>query len=286
MAVIYGNLHVDEKYSKLFEPNLYYESVFVDGLTFTSKYEEKAGGIYVRKLSSTAVTPGAPGRDFTDVATSDTLIPIVLNNNFQKSNKIYNVQAENMEADVAREQFEVATKEVSEGWGQSALACLVTEAAQTASTDTTITTANLKKLILADRAKLVKAKAHPDVVMCSPDLFAILLETAGTQYTPVINDYANTNGQMGKWLGMTFIEANGLGATTATYYNAAGTLTTATFTKVEYVMYDHNAFSIVNNLEMARIVDSENFNGVKVQEEVNTGYKVTTGEAVLCKSMK
>ena len=285
MAVIYGNLHVDEKYSKLFEPNLYYESVFVDGLTFTSKYEEKAGGIFVRQIASSAVTPGTPGRDFTDVATSDTLIPIVLNNNFQKSNKIYNVQAENIEADVAREQFEIATKEVAEGWGQSAFACLVSEGS-TGSTDTTATTANLKKLILDERKALVKKKAHPDVVMCSPDFFALVLETAGTQYTPTINDYANTNGQMGKWLGMTFIEANGLGATTATYYNASGALTTATFTKVEFVMYDHNALSIVNNLEMARIIDSENFNGVKVQEEVNTGYKVTNADCVAVKKMK
>lgn len=285
MAVLYGNLHVDEKYSKYFEPNLYYESVFVDGLTFTSKYEEKAGGIFVRKIASSTVTPGTPGRDFTDVATSDTLIPIVLNNNFQKSNKIYNVQAENIEADVAREQFEIATKEVAEGWGQSALACLVSEGS-TGSTDTTATTANLKKLILDERKALVKKKAHPDTVMCSPDFFALVLETAGTQYTPTINDYANTNGQMGKWLGMNFIEANGLGATTATYYNAAGTLTTATFTKVEFVMYDHNALSIVNNLEMARIIDSENFNGVKVQEEVNTGYKVTNADCVAVKKMK
>lgn len=285
MAVIYGNLHVDEKYSKLFEPNLYYESVFVDGLTFTSKYEEKAGGIFVRQIASAPVTPGTPGRDFTDVATSDTLIPIVLNNNFQKSNKIYNVQAENIEADVAREQFEIATKEVAEGWGQSAFACLVSEGS-TGSTDTTATTANLKKLILDERKALVKKKAHPDVVMCSPDFFALVLETAGTQYTPTINDYANTNGQMGKWLGMTFIEANGLGATTATYYNASGALTTATLTKVEFVMYDHNALSIVNNLEMARIIDSENFNGVKVQEEVNTGYKVTNADCVAVKKMK
>lgn len=285
MAVIYGNLHVDEKYSKLFEPNLYYESIFVDGLTFTSKYEEKAGGIYVRQLASATVKPGTPGRDFSDVATSDTLIPIIMNNNFQKSNKIYNVQAENIEGDVAREQFEVATKEIAEGWGQSALACLVSEGG-TGSTDTTITTLTLKASVLAERKALVKKKAHPDTVMCSPDFFAMLLEVAGTQYTPVINDYANTNGQMGKWLGMTFIEAGGLGETSATYYNSAGSLTTATFGKVEFVMYDHNALSIVNNLEMARIIDSENFNGVKVQEEVNTGYKVTNADCVSVKKMK
>ena len=285
MAVVYGNLHVDEKYSKLFEPNLYYENIFADGLTFTSKYEEKAGGIFVRKLASASVAPGTPGRDFSDVATSDTLIPIVLNNNFQKSNKIYNVQAENIEANVAREQFEVATKEIGEGWGQSALASLVSEGTA-GTTDTTATTANLKKLILAERSALVKKKAKPDVVLCSPDFFALVLETAGTQYTPTINDFANTNGQMGKWLGMTFIEAGGLGETTATYYNASGTLVTATFTKVEFIMYDHEAFSIVNNLEMARIIDSENFNGVKVQEEVNAGYKVTNADRVAVKKMK
>lgn len=90
MAVIYRQIHVDEKYKATLEPNLYHKSPFADGKTFTSKYEEgAAGGIFVRKLVTTAVDVVTPGRDFQDEAVSDELIPVVFNNNYQKSKKIY-----------------------------------------------------------------------------------------------------------------------------------------------------------------------------------------------------
>lgn len=94
MSVKYNEQFVDEKYSSILEPNLYYGSVFVPGVTFTDKYQiGPAGGIYVHKLSTTACEVGTPGRDFTDEETKDTLIQIVMNNNYQKSKKIYGVQA-------------------------------------------------------------------------------------------------------------------------------------------------------------------------------------------------
>lgn len=94
MSVKYNNQFVDEKYSSILEPNLYYGSVFVPGVTFTDKYQiGPAGGIYVHKLSTTSCEVGKPGRDFTNEETSDELIQILLNNNYQKSKKIYGVQA-------------------------------------------------------------------------------------------------------------------------------------------------------------------------------------------------
>ena len=92
MAIQYNSLNVDEKYSSILEPNLYYNPVMVPGVTFTDKYEiGPAGQIFVHKLSTSAVVPGTPGRDFTDEAVQDELIPIRLNNNFQKSKKIYGI---------------------------------------------------------------------------------------------------------------------------------------------------------------------------------------------------
>ena len=133
---MYGQLHVDEKYSGILEPNLYHNSVFADGVTFTSKYQVgPAGGIYVRKLGTKPVAVGTPGRDFTDETTEDTLIPIVLNNNFQKSKKIYGVQAAAVNVALANEQLSIATKECGEGWNQSGIACLINEG--TVSSDTT-----------------------------------------------------------------------------------------------------------------------------------------------------
>ena len=123
MAVLYGNLHVDEKYSGILEPNLYHNSVFADGVTFTSKYQEgPAGGIFVRKLGTSAVEVGTPGRDFVDEVAQDELIPIVLNNNYQKSKKIYGVQAAAVNIKLGNEKLSIATQEVGEGWNQSGLA--------------------------------------------------------------------------------------------------------------------------------------------------------------------
>ena len=94
MAVLYGTQNVDEKYSSAIDPNLYSDTVLIPGVTYTEKYMEgPAGGIFVHKLDGgNTVKPGTPGRDFTDEAAKDELIPIVFNNNFQKSRKIYGVQ--------------------------------------------------------------------------------------------------------------------------------------------------------------------------------------------------
>ena len=283
MSVIYGSLNVDEKYSKLLEPNLYYPSFFIDGKTFTSKYEDgPAGGIYVHKLSTSATTPGTPGRDFVDEATSDTLIPIVLNNNYQKSKKIYGVQASAVAINLANEQLARATRENAEGMQLSGLACLVKEAGVTAST-ASLTTANFKKTILADRKAIVEGKGTADVLAMTPATFAMLLEIAGSEYTPESNEYANRNGRIGKWLGFDVYEVPALSAASGSYYNSAGSLVTASFTTCSYIMYNHEALSIVPNFEVARIVDSENFNGSKAQVELNVGFKVTSPEQVLVK---
>ena len=50
--------------------------------------------------------------------------------------------------------------------------------------------------------------------------------------------------------------------------------------KTNYIMYYHEALSIISNFEVARIVDSENFAGSKAQVEMNTGYKVTNNALV------
>ena len=103
----------------------------------------------------------------------------------------------------------------------------------------------------------------------------MLLEEAGDKFTPIRNDRIAATGSIGIYLGFTVIEDNGFAATNAKYINSAGTTTTATFGTVNFVMYNHKAFSIVNNLEVMRIVDSENFAGAKAQVEINSGYKVT-----------
>ena len=275
MGIKYGNLNVDEKYSGILEPNLYFDSILVPGVTYTDKYQTgPAGGIYVHKLDTTAVTVGTPGRDFTDEASSDTLIPILLNNNYMKSKKIYGVQAAAVDFDIANEQLSIATQEIKESRQQSALGCLVQEG--TKSNGAAIT-ANAVDAVLDEAAKIKKGKAN--VVFCSPDFYALVLKENGKDFTPAKNDEVAATGAIGDLYGFTWIRAAGLGEQEAKYYDSTGTLKTVALSKttpVDFILYNSEALSIVDNLESYRIVDSENFTGSKAQVEINTGMKVTT----------
>lgn len=282
MAIKYGNLNVDEKYSGILEPNLYFDSILVPGVTYTDKYQTgPAGGIYVHKLDTTAVTVGTPGRDFTDESSADTLIPILLNNNYMKSKKIYGVQAAAVSFDLANEQLSTATQEIKESRQQSALGCLVQEG--TKSNGAAIT-ANGVNAVLDEAAKIKKGKAN--VVLCSPDFYALVLKENGKDFTPAKNDEVAATGAIGDLYGFTWIRAAGLGEAEAKYYDSTGALKTVALNKaatsaadgsaVDFILYNSETLSIVDNLESYRIVDSENFTGSKAQAELNTGMKVTT----------
>lgn len=275
MPVMYNNQNVDEKYSSILEPNLYYGSIFVPDVTCTDKYQTgPAGGIYVHKLKTTPCEVGKPGRDFSDEETQDELIPILLNNNFQKSKKIYGVQAAAVGIDLANENLSIAIKETNEGRQQAALACLVQES--TASSITSAMTADtVKKDIIAVRTEFVKKKGAADIIMCSPDFYALVLEAAGKEFTPNTNDRIAASGNVGNWLGFTFIEAVGLSATNAKYYDSTGSLKTVAFAGIDFIMYNHAALSVIPNFETVRLRDSEIFVGTKAQVELNVGYKLT-----------
>ena len=279
MSVQINNQYVDERYSPILEPNLYYGSVFVPGVTCTDKYIlDSSGNIYIHKLKTSAVEVGKPGRDFNDVETSDDLLQIQFNNNFQKSRKIYGIQASEVGIDLANENLGAAIAECSEGWQLSAAACLVQES--TASTVTTaITLDELKADLIARRGEIVKKKGSADIILCSPDYYGKVLEYAGKDFSPSTNDKIVQSGNVGVWLGFTFVEFNGLAATEAKYYDSSNTLKTVKFAgatnPISYVMYNHNALSAITNFVTARLRDSENFVGTKAQVEMNAGFKFT-----------
>lgn len=59
------------------------------------------------------------------------------------------------------------------------------------------------------------------------------------------------------------------------YYDSTGAQKTVDMSTVQYVMYYHEALSVISNFEVARVIDSERFAGSLAQVEMNTGYKVT-----------
>ena len=281
MAVLYGQQYVDEKYSKTIEPNLYTDTVLIPGVTFTQKYMEgPAGGIFVHKLDSgNAVVPGTPGRDFTDEAAKDELIPIVFNNNFMKSRKIYGVQAAAVSFPMAEEYLSDALNVTKEGRQYSGLACLVKEG--TASEDTTAVTAeNAVEILTALRKQIKDNKGKANFAMVSTDVYAILLAKLGLAS---VMDPAVVSGELLKRFGLTIIECNGFDNETAKYYDRAGVLQTVDLTDVDMIVGYNEAFSLLDNFETYRIVDSENFSGSKAQVEYNTAFTVNSPSQVIVK---
>lgn len=281
MTIKYGDLHVDEKYKPTILPNLFFKTWLVPGVTFQDVSTDSAGGWFWHKLTSSgAAEPGTPGRDFNDEAAADTLVQATFNNNFQKSKKIYGVQAAAVAFPVANEHLALAINEVAEGKNLSGLACLITEGT-VSETTTAITKSNFDDNVLAERQKVVESKGTADTVLCSPAFFASMLGWAGTKYVPSTNEKliaAAAGGQVGSYLGMNWIECNGFASTNAIkYYDYSGTLRTvsaADLAQVDFIMYDHNALGVGDNFTMARLRDSENFAGTKAQTEDNVAFKV------------
>ena len=281
MAIKYGNLHVDEKYKPVVLPNLFYRTWMVPGVTFQDVSSDTNGAWFWNKLNSSgAAEPGTPGRDFNDEAAADTLVQATFNNNFQRSKKIYGVQAAAVAMPVANEHLGLAINEVAEGKNLSGLACLITEGTVSAKT-TAITKANFDEEVLAERQAVVEAKGTADTVLCSPAFFATMLSFAGTKYIPSTNEKllaAAAGGQVGSYLGMNWIEVNGFShKKEIKYYDYAGTLKTVTaadLALVDFIMYDHNAFGAGDNFTMARLRDSERFAGVLAQTEDNAALRV------------
>ncbi len=275
----YGGYNVVEKYSQIVEPNLYFDSIFQPGMTYNDQFQGDAdsGLVKIFKLPEDDVQdPKTPASDFSHEAAENELIDLRLNNLQSKSKKIYKIQANAVPYAMAEEHLALATQNCRQGWQASGLACLAHEGTVLDGT-TALTKANIKKEILDARKAIRIGKASANVVLASVAAYTTMLEAAGDQYTPVTNDQIMQTGQIGRWLGMLWIECNMLDSLDAAkYYDYAGTLQTVKLTDIDFIMYDWRGFSVVDNLETIRLKDSENFNGTLAQVEIDTGYRVPT----------
>ena len=282
MGILYGSLNVDTRYSSAIEPNLYADTVMIPGVTYTDKYEEgPAGQIMVHKLQKgNAITPGTPGRDFTDETLADDLIAISFNNNFQKSTKIYGVQSSAVAFNVAEEKLAQSLAMVREGRQYSALACLVYEGTKLEDTDA-ITAANAVAKLINMREQVKDNHGTVDVALVSTSVYALLLQNLGFTQN---SDPAIVNAELIRRFGMNIIECNAFDNSSAKFHDYAGTLRTVNLTGVDMIVYWHEAFSLIDNFEMYRLKDSENFAGVKAQVEENVAFRVTNADQVLIKT--
>jgi len=280
---------VDDRFSALVEPNLFDQNVFQPGLTFTDKYTLGAAGqIFIHKLGKVAVTAGEPGQDFNSVNTADQVISITLNKAFRRSEKIYGATAASVAYPIAAAHLEQALADVREGWNLEATKALVSEKFTPATGavigpvsvlgETALTAANIYASIVNDRSVLVANKARPDALIVSPAVYALLLQSPEFVRASDLAFEAASSGIVGRVAGLNVYEYSGM--PTGFDIRPGGSPITR---NIEYIMYDHDAFSIVTNVEVIRLVDSEVFSGTLAQVEVLSGFKLTNTDRAIVK---
>lgn len=282
MALVIGNATVATAMSPLVEDALYADEIFRDGVTFSSRYDVgNAGQIQVIKYTpDTSITPGVPGSDFTDTEYSNTVMEINCNNSFQKSVKVPNYFENTIPSNLLVSKTYEVTESLRVGRMKSGIAVLCHDGTA-AAYKTALSSVNLKTAILTDRAKLRKKNANPKVVIASVDTYMKMLQMAGTEYTPLMNERMNATAQVGTWLGMLWLECTILGETNLKYRDSDGAEQPVDTTGIDYIMYDGMAFTIIDKLSMLRVKESEHFMGSKIQEEIDTGFAVTNADCVL-----
>ena len=276
---------VDDRFSALVEPNLFDTNVFQPGITFTDKYTLGAAGqIFIHKLGKVTVSVSEPGVDFTNTNTADQTIAITLNKAFRRSEKIYGATAAAVAYPIAAAHLEQALADIREAWNQEAARVIVTSKINTATNavigaasvlgTTALTAENVYKSIVDDRAVLVGGGARPDALIVSPATYAFLLQSEEFVRASDLAYETAASGQVGRIAGLNVFEYQGLPAEV----DIDGTDRT-----VEYIMMDHDAFSIVTNVEVLRLIDSEVFNGTLAQVEIVSGMKLTNTDRALVK---
>lgn len=283
MALIVGNATVATGMSPIVEAGLYADQVFIDDVSFTSQYDlGQAGQIQVEKYTpDNSIEPKTPGSNFSDTEYSNTVININCVNSFQKSQKVPAYFEATMPTDVLMNKTLSVSMDIANGRQKAAIAALVDSVAATNGVE--LTADNIKVEILASRKDLRDKNASPDVVIASVETYSSMLELAGKDFTPMYNEDTVRSGKVGLWMGMLWLESSLLGGSYKYRKDGSEEVTVDT-TGVDFIMYDHRAFSIIDKLAMLRVIDSENFAGSKIQMEVDTGFAVTNTDCVVVRS--
>lgn len=281
MALVVNGATVATAMSPIVEAGLYADEIFKDGVTFTSQYDvDSAGQIQVEKYSpDMEVKAKTPGSNFSDKNYQNTVININCNNAFQYSQKVPAYFEATMPTSVKMNQTLRTTENVRIGRQKAGIAALVNGGTESTNNEA-ITETNFKEEFLKDRKILVDKFAKPNVAITSTEVYNIMLKLAGTEFTPSTNENIVTTGQVGYWMGILWVEAPLLGGSLS-FLNESGLEQQVDTANIDYVLYDYKAYSIIDKLSMLRVIDSEDFAGSKIQEEIDTGFKVTNADCVL-----
>lgn len=283
--------YVDDKYSSLVEPNLFAGNVFQPGATFTDKYQTgPAGQIFVHKPGVGTVSSTVPGADFNETVVGDSLITISLNKQYNRARKIYGATTASVAYDIAAAELETALQEVRTAWNIDAASAIVdADGIRVVSNITTLTAANdIYDSIVDARQALRELKANPDTLIVSPATYSKLLKAPEFQRSVQPDTAVIRDAFVGRVAGLNVYEYENLSSAAGDLTNINGTTADITWDAdndaLEYIMYDHDALSIVTSVNVVGIWDGmPRYNGVVAEVEIVSGFKLTNTERAILK---
>lgn len=282
MALING-LNVGESTAKIAQAALAQETWLQPGKTCNDEYQETdAGKITIPVIPIDQTMEVSISHRIADSDFNYDMVEILTNNIFPKGKDVHGYSVAALPTDVEMDAELSIMETIRVARQKTALAVLAVGAEDTNTTATT--SANVKANILATRKALRKLKAKPDVMLASVDVYSALLEQAGAEFTPIYNDEVIKNGRVGLYSGMLVFELEDLdGASSYKYVNASGVVTTVDISDVEYIMYDHRFFSVIDALAATQKAPGPNFQGTRIIGEVDSGMRMTNDSAVVVK---
>ncbi len=283
--------YVDDKYSPLVEPNLFAGNVFQPGVTFTDKYQiGPAGQIFVHKPGTGTVTATVPGADFSETVVQDSLITISLNKQFNRARKVYGATVASVAYGIAAAELETALQEVRAAWNIEAASAIVdADGIRVASNVTTVTAANDVYDTIVDARQALRAlKANPDTIIVSPTVYGKLLKSDEFQRSVDMDNEVIRDAYVGRIAGLNVYEYEDLGSAAGDLTNINGTTADITWQagtdELEFIVYDHDALSIVTSVNVVGIWDGmPRYNGVACEVEIVSGFKLTNPSRAILK---
>ena len=294
---------VDTTFSPVLVKNLFKDNTFIPGVTFTDKYNERAGQIYARRLGKTAATSkdatSSGGLDLTHTETADSLVLIQKKDAISRSEKCYDLVEKLRMSGKSVDKIAEVSEEFKEGlqikWMSYLLAPTVAASGvgvggATRSSNTTADTQldTLIASILADRQQIRVNGGVADVLIISPEMETLFLSNAyksGNAFVPETNEEILKTGKIGRLYGMNVFTSNLIGEGTPSVLPVAGNApaNTGDAANCEYIIYDHDAFAIATDIEGLRLVNAIDFMGSYAQVQGITGGGVTNPALAIAK---
>lgn len=300
----YNNVEtVDTVFSKILVANLFKDTTFKPGVTFTNKYNERAGQIYARRLGKTAATvktaTSAGGLDLTHTETADSLVLIQKNDAVSRSEKCYDLVENLRNSGKTVDKASEVVAEFQEAFQIQCMSYLLNNtvaasgvgvggATRSSSTTADTTLATLISSILADRQQIRVNGGTADTIIISPAMETLFLAnayTSGNAFIPETNESLIKDGKIGRLYGMNVFTSNLIGGGTPSVLPVAGNApaNTGNALNCEYVIYDHDTFAVAADFEGMRFVNAIDFIGSYAQIQAVMGGGVVNPALAIAK---